>query len=190
MVHSSLVEKEKLHAKYRVSFHLRSSRADSGWASATRGTVDLRPGRLRQWGPLPHAPRPCANPVRASAPSRRKATAAPAYRPCYLRNYHSFNNWSYPHLLMLGAQRRNAERDAGSELVRARQSPAQARLLAPARGGSRCPQPAARCPAASRHPASGERGGAKKYITTTTAFPDGKLAPKRRRGFAGFFFAD
>jgi hypothetical protein len=80
------VEKEKPHAKYHVRFP--QAELSSEWASATRGAVDPRPGRLRQWGPLPRTPRPCANPVRASAsaPSRREATAALAYRPCYLRN--------------------------------------------------------------------------------------------------------
>jgi hypothetical protein len=80
------VEKEKHHAKYHVRFP--QAELSSEWASATRGAVDPRPGRLRQWGPLPRTPRPCANPVRASAsaPSRREATAALAYRPCYLRN--------------------------------------------------------------------------------------------------------
>jgi hypothetical protein len=73
--------------KYHASFcQAKLSSEWHEWASATRGTVDPRPGRLRQWGPLPRTPRPCANPVRASAPSRREATAALAHRPCYLRN--------------------------------------------------------------------------------------------------------
>jgi hypothetical protein len=60
-------------------------------APATRRTVDSRPGRLQQRKPQPLAPRPCAcPPVRTSAPSRHRATSAPAYHSSYLRNYHSF----------------------------------------------------------------------------------------------------
>jgi hypothetical protein len=57
------------------------------------GTVDSRPGRLRQRKPQPLAPHPRTCPVRASAPSRRhRATSAPApaYHSSYLRNCHSF----------------------------------------------------------------------------------------------------
>ena len=57
---------------------------------ATRRTADSRPGHLRQRKPQPLAPRPCACPVRTSAPSRHRATSAPAYHSSYLRNYHSF----------------------------------------------------------------------------------------------------
>ena len=62
-------------------------------APATRRTADSRPGRLQQRKPQPLAPRPCACPVRTSAPSRHRVTSAPAYHSSYLRNYHSFNKF-------------------------------------------------------------------------------------------------
>ena len=75
------------------------SRRLIGCSHETRATVrskrrggPLTHGRgLRQRKPQPLAPRPCACPVRTSAPSRHRATSAPAYHSSYLRNYHSFN---------------------------------------------------------------------------------------------------
>jgi len=115
--------------------------------SCDRGTVDSQSGRLRQRKPQPLAPRPCACPVRTSAPSRHRATSAPAYHSSYLRNYHSFNNRSYPHPLSAGSSKggMQRERQVAGPACRTRQSPAQARLLVPARGTENCKQSSCCC---------------------------------------------
>ena len=84
---------------------------------------------------------------RTSAPSRHRATSAPAYHSSYLRNFHSFNNRSYPHPLSAGSSKggMQEERQVAGPAGRTRQSLALARLLVPARGTGNCKQSSCCC---------------------------------------------
>ena len=116
LMHS--LEGMRSFVKHPASLH--QTELSSEWGSATRGTVDPRPGRLRQWDPLPRMPRPCANPVRASAPSRREGHCGSCVPPLLPTELHSFHNWSYPHLLGAGSPKggmpnaRGERQEAGS----------------------------------------------------------------------------
>ena len=89
------ISSKRWRGTLEVSMSVHQRRFEPSALQRRGSAVDSRSGRFRQWGPLPLAPRPCACPVRASAPSRRRATSAPVYHPSYLRNCHSFNNRSY-----------------------------------------------------------------------------------------------
>jgi hypothetical protein len=123
------ISSKRWRGTLEVSMSVHQRRFEPSALQRRGSAVDSRSGRFRQWGPLPLAPRPCACPVRASAPSRRRATSAPAYHSSYLRNWHSFNNRSYPHLLSAGSPGGDAGREAGGGPCR--QAPPVAGASAP-----------------------------------------------------------